>query len=109
MSLYGDYIKERLNKHILETDRGFATYVFTDEKTVYIDDIYVCPEFRKSHEASILANKIISIAKDRGCNKLLGRVVPSTKNSTDSLKVLLAYDMKLAGSTSDFILFSKEI
>lgn len=109
MSLYGKYLKERSNKEILENETGFATYSFPDNTTVYIEDIYTNPESRISGEASRLADEIIKIAKQKGCTKLIGSVVPSTKGSTDSLKVLLAYGMKLDSSTNNFILFSKEL
>lgn len=109
MSLYSDYLTERTNKSVIETDSGFITYSFTDENTCYIEDIYIRPDFRKTREASKLADQVAEIAKSKGCTKLLGSVIPSTKNSTTSLKVLLGYDMKLLSSVNDFILFSKDI
>lgn len=109
MSLYAEYLKERTKDEITEGDWGFITYRFTDEKTCYIVDIYVIPELRKQGVASDKAAIVMGLAKERGCTKLLGSVVPSTKGSTDSLKVLLAYGMRLDSCTNDFILFSKEI
>lgn len=109
MSLYADYLRERTNDEILESDQGFATYRFTDDKTVYIVDIYVVPVDRDRGLASDIADSIVGIAKQRGCTRLLGSVVPSTKGSTTSLQVLLGYGMKLESSGQDFILFSKEI
>ena len=109
MSLYGDYLRERTFDEIIETEKGFATYRFMDDSCVYIIDIYVKPEFRKSGAASDIADTIVEIAKKRGCYKLMGSVVPSTKGSTTSLKVLLGYGMSLESSSNDFIIFSKEI
>jgi predicted GNAT family acetyltransferase len=109
MSYYADYVHERTNDSVLETEKGFATYRFLDQKTVYIVDIFVAPKHRKQHAASDLADDVVKIAKDRGCTKLLGSVVPSTKGSTRSLCVLLGYGMTLDSSTNDLILFSKEI
>lgn len=109
MSLYSQYVAERSNKSVVETEKGFATYLFTNDNKVYIEDIYVVPEHRNSNEASQMADHIIALAKDRGCTKVLGSVVPTATNSTDSLKVLLAYGMKLDSATNDFILFSKDI
>lgn len=109
MSLYSEYLKERTSDLILETDQGFATYRFQDEKTVYIVDIYMTPEARRLKLASSLADKIVSEAKERGCTKLLGSVVPSARGSTESLKVLLGYGMRLDSCATDFIVFSKEI
>lgn len=109
MSLYSDYISEKTNKSIIETEKGFVTYSFPDKTTVYIEDIYIKPAYRNSYEASLLANQVVDIAKERGCVKLVGSVVPSTKNSTASLSVLIGYGMKLSSSTNDFILFEKDL
>lgn len=107
-SLYGQYIKERLNKDIIETDKGFATYYFVND-SCYIEDIYIKSEFRKSNEASKLADQISIIAKEKGYKKLCGSVVPSSNNSTESLKVLLAYGFKLDSSVNNFIIMVKEL
>lgn len=109
MSLYADYLRERTSDDIIETEQGFATYRFPDPETCYIVDIYVVPKARKHGVASDIADFIMKLAKDRGCKKLLGSVVPTAKGSTESLKVLLAYGMRVDSSAPDFILFSKEI
>lgn len=109
MSLYAEYIMERLGDHIVENEKGFATFRFPDEKTVYIVDIYVKPDFRNQRVAVDLADFIMETAKKRGCTKMLGSVVPSAKGSTSSVKVLLGYGMKLDSAGNDFVLFSKEI
>lgn len=112
MSMYGDYIKERLGDEILESEYGFATYRYIDKaggKAVYIIDIYVIPEFRQSGEAARLADRIAGIAKGRGCNEMIGTVLTSAKTATDSVKVLLAYGMGLKSSTSEALIFAKTI
>lgn len=109
MSKYAEYIKEREDKEIIEDSRGFATYQFLDSDKCYIESIYVRPDYRNTNVASEMADKVASIAKAKGCNKLLGSVSPTTKNSTASLKVLLAYGFDLDSSTNNLILFSKDI
>ena len=109
MSLYSEYVKELTSKSVIETDNGFAVYAFPDDKTCYIEDIYIRPDFRKSNEALKIADQIVEIAKKKGCTKLLGSVIPTNANSTASLKVLLAYGMSLDSATTNFILFSKGI
>lgn len=108
-SHYAKYIEEKTVKSIIETDDGFVTYGFPDPNTVYIEDVYIIPERRQSHLATELADKVLSIAKERGCTRMLGSVIPSNKNSTVSLKVLIAYGMELQSSSNDFILFSRSI
>jgi ribosomal protein S18 acetylase RimI-like enzyme len=109
MSMYASYLAERTNDSVLETEQGFVTYRYPDDKTCYIVDIYVLPEFRNKNAASELADAVSVVARDRGCTKLLGSVVPSAKKSTESLRVLLGYKMKLDSSTNDFILFSRDL
>lgn len=108
MSLYAKYIAEREGKHIVETEQGFATYVFM-EKGCYIEDIFVLKEYRDTGVAAHLADIITDIAKEKGYNKLFGSVVPSANNSTVSLKVLLAYGFKLESCSNNFILMVKDI
>lgn len=109
MSLYADYLRERTTDLILEDPKGFATYRYIDDKTVYIVDIYVVPEARKQGFASELANLIAEEAKAKGCTSMLGSVVPSAKGSTTSLKVLLGYGMRLDRSGDNYIFFRKDL
>lgn len=110
MSFYADYIKERTNDLILECDHGFATYRYiNDGKSVYIVDIFIIQAGRKSGAATALAEIICHEAKTKGCTEVLGTVVPSTKNSTASLKVLLGYGMELKSSGQDLIIFKKDL
>jgi hypothetical protein len=107
--MYADYIRENTFGDVIETDQGFASFVFPDAESCYIKDIYVKPEYRMTHKASDISAIIEGLAKERGCKKLLGSVVPSAKNSTRSLKVLLAYGFTLQSSSNDFILFQKDL
>lgn len=107
MSLYANYIRERLGDEILETEQGFVIYRYTDPSTVYLVDLYVLPDFRKSGVAKDLADRVADVARARGCSSMLGSVVPSARASADSIRVLLAYGMVPDSSTNDFILFKK--
>ena len=110
MSLYADYIKERLGDHIIERPEGFAAYRYlNDGKSVYITDIYVVPTYRRSDLASRMADEIAAIARDQGATEMVGTVNPSANNATASLGVLLAYGMKLKSCSNDLIVFTKEI
>ncbi len=110
MSLYAEYLKERTNDEIIEVDEGFATYRYIDNgTTVYIVDIYVRPECRKYGHAAALADLIAKTAKTNGCTSMIGTVMPSSNGSTDSLKVLLAYGMKLDKAIDNGIIMRKDI
>jgi GNAT superfamily N-acetyltransferase len=111
MSLYANYLIERTNKLILEDDRGFITYYYLSNEIagLMIEDIYVLPEFRKNHVASDLANKLVAEAKDLGYTKCWGQVCPAAKNSTESMKVMLAWGLKLHSLSNTVIFLCKDI
>lgn len=109
MSLYAEYIKERLGDECIETEEGFASYRFVDAATVYIVDIFVKKQFRKSESASKMADMVVEAAKAKGCTKLIGTVIPTANNSTTSLRVLIGYGMTLDSASQNLIVFKKEI
>lgn len=108
MSLFGNYIKQRENKDIIESDKGFATYSIVKDG-IYIEDIYIENDHRHQGEAARMADQIADIAREKGLTKLFGSISPSANGSTDSLKVLLAYGFKLNSSTNNFIWLEKVV
>lgn len=109
-SHYAQYLQERTEDKILETDYGFATYRYINNgRSVYIVDIFVSPDYRRKNGASAMADKVVEIAVQKGCTEMLGSVVPSAKGSTESLQVLIGYGMKLKSASENFIVFSKEL
>jgi hypothetical protein len=107
-SLYGMFIEERENKNIVESEKGFATYYFIDD-SVYIETIFVHPDYRDTGETFVMAGKIAKIAKEKGCTKMLGSVCPTAKGSSTSLCMLLTHGFKLDSSTNNFIVVKKDI
>ena len=108
MSLFADYIKERLGKQVLEDDHGFVTYFFESDY-VYVEDVYTRPESRREGKLYKMVDQVAEIAKEKGVHKMLGSVVPSANSSTESLHVLLDYGFKLYSSDKNIIYFMKEI
>lgn len=108
MSLYAQYIKEREQREILEDEQGFATYVIEGNEC-YIQDIFTVQEARKKGHAAKLADQISEIAKKRGAKYLTGSVDPSLDNATDSMKVLLAYGMRVHSMQPPLVFFIKEL
>lgn len=108
MSLYAEYINELSGKEIIESDKGFTTYYINND-TCYIEDIFVLPEFRKDGIALEMANSVKNIAKERGCKKLYGTVLPTTKGSTHSLRLLIEYGFKLDSALNNLIVLVKDI
>lgn len=109
MDMYKAYLEERTpGKSVYYNDYGFATYHINGEE-VYIEDLYVKPEYRKEGIAASLADSIAVTAKAAGCKVMTGSVVPSAVNSTTSMKVLLAYGFRLHKSLDNFIIFVKDL
>lgn len=115
--MYFDYLKEKnpgVYFEICEKDRGFAQYSFMtlpgDIKAVWIEEIYVRPEFRKTNLATSLSEKVQKLAKENfECVVLLGTISPTNSNSQASLEVLLAHGMKILKAEQDLIWFFKEL
>ena len=108
-----NYVRERDQSiKVVELPEGFATYKYMDlgsAKAVYIEDIYVLPDYRDEKIASKMSQMVQEQAKLDGCQYLLGTVCPESNNSTASLKVLLAHGMTLLKSEPNLIWFYKEL
>lgn len=110
MSMWSDYLKEREGKEVLEfPDDGFIVYKVNQDKTCYIEHIYVVPNKRGLGVASMLCDEVEAKAKEAGCTHLLGSVSPSAPGATHSLRVQLTHGFSLDRATENFILLSKEI
>src|ERR1700732_4801228 len=107
-SLHGQYIEELSGKEIIEDHRGFATYLFMDDGC-YIEDIFVTKDHRHEGVAKEMLDKITVIAKEKGCKKLIGTVIPSYKGSTNSLQAAFAYGFKLDSSRQNLVVYIKEL
>lgn len=108
-SLYGQYIEEREDKGIIETDKGFATFKIFDNGECYLQDIYVLPEWRKSSVATEMADAVRDIAKEHGCKLLVGSVCTDDKYATRNMKVFLSYGMEIYKNVGNVIFLKKEI
>lgn len=109
MSLYGDYIKERENKDIIESDKGFATYTIYPNGECYLQDLYVVPAYRQTGLASNMADKIVEIAREANCNTLIGSVCVDANGATQNLKVFLNYGMQVNKIIGNMIFLKKNI
>jgi hypothetical protein len=109
MKMYESYIRERLERSLyIKEGIGFATYtIYQDE--VYIVDIFVEREFRRSNWASIFADDIVKIAKTKNCRTLKGSVDLSANGAEISIKTLLSYGMIPFSADRNFIIFKKAI
>ncbi len=108
-SLYAQYIAERGDAKIIELNSGFATYNVINEKQVYLMDVFVLPEYRRTHIASELANMVATEGRKQGCVEMITTVLPSLVNSTISLKTVIGYGFTVKSAKENLIVFSKGI
>lgn len=108
MTKYAKYLEELKGYKMYEDEKGFVTYGIMDDG-IYIEDIYVLPEFRKQNIASNYADIIAKKAKQEGYKYLYGSVVPSLKNSHYRNLVLLNYGFNIIAADKDIIWYKKEL
>lgn len=108
MSLYGEFLKERENKEIIETEKGFITFSINGDEC-YIENIYVIKSERKTGLAIEFQAQVAVIAKERGCKFLSGSVVPSLPGGSESLRMLLINGFKLHSAVNNFIIVKKDL
>jgi len=102
------YKEEREGAIVIETEYGFATAIETDH-SLYIDDIFIKKEFRKTNKASELADKLVIKAKELEYYQITGSVDTNANGAHTSLLVLIGYGMKLSHVHGSMIYFTKDI
>jgi len=107
-SLYAQYISERASKHIIENEFGFLVYSI-EGQVLYIEDVYVKPEQRRTHLAKQMAEQAIEHAKQMGCKKLLGSVSAIANEKHQSVVTLINYGMKFHTVNGSMVYFIKDI
>ena len=106
MTLYGRYIAEREDFSIIETDQGFATFKVV-ANTIYLRDLFVLPEFRRSKVASELCDQVCRVGRNLDCATLVGSLDPKALNANESLSAIMSYGMKLKGQQGSLLYFEK--
>jgi len=109
LSLYGQYIQERLGRGIVETSKGFITFEFPSPEVVYIVDMYIHPKHRRSGTVKKMVDKICEESCKQGRKYLLGSVDTTAKNAEYSIKIMQKYGMVPCKVQEPMIFFSKKI
>jgi GNAT superfamily N-acetyltransferase len=68
------FVAETENNEIIGYTTWFYTYFTWSGKGMYIDDLYVKPEYRGAGTGKLLMNKVIDLAKESKCHKLRWQV-----------------------------------
>ena len=108
--MWADYIKEQYGKHTLVREHGFATYfIVPGTSVVYIEDIYVAPEARKTGLSTEMEQEIIAWAKSEGCTEVMGSTNLTSPTPEHTLAVAFKKGYKISSVTSDMIYVKKQI
>lgn len=108
MSLWAEYVSERLNWSVIESEDSFVAYSFSPP-VVKIEDIYVRPHLRKTHVATKLLDEVVEIAKAQPDINVLWTQVWAGEESDRSLKACLRYGFKVLTTDSGRIILGKDI
>ncbi len=106
--MYWQYVKERLDLEVLVEPEGFALFKVLPEG-LYLQEIYVKPEFRLGGAGRRLLGKVESGAQALGIKKIIGSCVPSSNGADASLRAILACGFKLVSCDKDIIYLTKDI
>jgi len=107
-AMYKAYLKERENSELLELEHGFAV-VRQMPDCLYLQDIYVEPEWRKQGYGRHILGVVEETALKLGYKKVLGSCSPPAAGSTGSLKAILACGFELMSCEKDIIYLVKEL
>lgn len=110
MSLYSDYIKEREGKLTIETDKGFIVYKhYPSLRQMFICELYVVPEERRSGSGEFFMNHVIEIAQDVGCTHVACTTDTATNGWEVTHNALLSRNYKLVTKDGSLNLYYKDI
>jgi len=109
MSLHSEWLKEYHNKEIIENEHGFVTFWYPNEKTIYVEDLYVKPESRYKKIGVDLVTQAIEIGKQKGCTHTIGSVDPKAIGFQRNLNNMLVFGYKISHVHGSLIILIKEI
>lgn len=85
-AFYKNYLKETENKNYYETEYGFFVWkIFKEQKELYIAELYLDPEYRKSIYGYKFVEIAKEIAKNNDCLIVTSRVLITNLNCTESV------------------------
>ena len=106
-SMYAAYLTEKFkNRFILENEYGFIEYILHDNGDIYIWNLYVKPEHRKTRKGAALEMELIKKHKPAF---IFCEVDTKARNPETSLLAILSVGYILTGYRNDHIQLAKEI
>lgn len=104
--MWKDYLREKEGKETFEFEHGFITYLVHGEnvKEIYISDMYIKPEFRKSGYLRSFIKEIEKVAQERNCVRMTAHIFLNSKNPEEPLVVDLKYGFKIFKITDNSVI-----
>ena len=110
VSLLASYARERFGCDTeIDPGRGFATWKMIDATGVYLVDIYVGPDFRRSGVAAKLTDRVAAMAHKLGATRMIGSVETKSATATEAMKAILAYGFKITHVDGSMIYLVKDL
>lgn len=72
---YFDFFVAEINGKVVGMALYFFAYYTWVGKSLYLDDLYVKPEFRGQNIGKALLEKVIELAKEEGCKRMRWQVL----------------------------------
>ncbi len=109
MEMYAQYVRERLGREIIYNDKCFLVYTINGDE-LYVVEIFVRSEFRKTGAMKDLINQVEAIAKEKKCKHITGTIYTDTLGATESLVYCISHGMKVHGTKEeDCIVLIKKV
>lgn len=106
--MYLDYVKERQGFDCIETDQGFLFYKISDVE-LYIAELYVKPEFRKTDAVKELVSRAAELALFNKCKFLTGNIYLADQGHLRTIKAALKLDFYIVRANNDIIVIARKI
>ena len=82
------FVAETSGKKIIGYSVFFICYFTWSGKSLYIDDLYIKPDFRDNGVGTLLINKVIQYARETGCHKIRWQVANWNKPAIEFYRKL---------------------
>lgn len=106
--MWKDYVFEREGVEVLEHEHGFSLVKQVGD-ALYLQDVYVVPEFRRQGVGRSMLEIVEVVAAERGLKKVITSCDPKANDSTESMKAILACGFRMHTCENNLVYLIKEI
>lgn len=103
-----DYLKERFGYSSLVEEYGFASYTL-ELGTLFLQEIYIKPEFRRTGKGRELLQKLELIGKEHQCTRFWAQIWTNDSCCNQTLKASLGVGFKVVDANNNRMVLTKEI